>query len=60
MKMISYVVAAIGVLGLIAGIVLKVTGHHHGLTALGIGAVLVVLGIIGAFVLKPKAPQVAA
>jgi hypothetical protein len=59
MKIISYVVAVIGVLGLIAGIVLKVGGHHHGLTALVIGAVLVVLGLVGAFVLKPKAPQAA-
>ena len=59
MKTIAYVVVALGVLALIAGAVLKLTNHHHGLAALGIGAILVVLGIIGAFVLKPKASAAA-
>lgn len=55
MKTISYVVAAIGVVVMIAGIGLKVTGHHHGIEGLAAGAVLLILGLIGAFVLKPKA-----
>jgi hypothetical protein len=55
MKIISYVVAAIGVVGILVGVYLKVGGHHHGFTAIGIGAVVLVLGLIGAFVLKPKA-----
>ena len=55
MKVGSLVVAVVGLLALIAGIVLKVTGHAHGLTILGVGAVLLILGLVGAFVLKPKA-----
>ncbi|BCL79460.1 hypothetical protein ccbrp13_19250 [Ktedonobacteria bacterium brp13] len=55
MKVGSFVVAAIGILAIIAGIVLKVTGQAHGLTILGVGAVLLILGLVGAFVLKPKA-----
>lgn len=54
MKIGSLVVVVLGVLALIAGLVLKVTGHAHGLTTLGIGAVLLILGLIGAFVLAPK------
>lgn len=55
MKVGSFVVAAIGILAVIAGIVLKVTGQAHGLTILGVGVVLLILGLVGAFVLKPKA-----
>lgn len=54
MKIGSLVVAALGVLALIGGLVLKVTGQAHGLTILGIGAVLLILGLVGAFVLTPK------
>ncbi|GHO73988.1 hypothetical protein KSD_17590 [Ktedonobacter sp. SOSP1-85] len=56
MKIASIVVAAVGILAVIVGIVLKVTGQAHGLTTLGVGVVLLILGLIGAFVLKPK-PQ---
>jgi len=54
MKVGSFVVAAIGILAIIVGIVLKVTGQAHGLTVLGVGVVLLILGLVGAFVLKPK------
>lgn len=54
MKIGSLVVAVLGILALIVGLVLKVTGHAHGLTTLGIGAVLLILGLVGAFVLAPK------
>ncbi|GCE22124.1 hypothetical protein [Dictyobacter kobayashii] len=55
MKVGSFAVAAVGIIALIIGIVLKVTGQAHGLTILGIGVVLLILGLVGAFVLKPKA-----
>lgn len=55
MKVGSFVVAAIGIIAIIVGIVLKVTGQAHGLTVLGVGVVLLILGLVGAFVLKPKA-----
>ncbi|GER88690.1 hypothetical protein KDW_28520 [Dictyobacter vulcani] len=55
MKVGSIVVAVVGLLAVIVGIYLKATGQPHGLTILGIGAVLVILGAIGTFVLKPKA-----
>jgi hypothetical protein len=54
MKVLSMVVAMIGILALLIGLVLKMTGQAHGLTILGIGAILLVLGLIGAFALKPK------
>ena len=54
MKIASIVVATVGILAAIVGIVLKVTGQAHGLTTLGVGVVLFILGLIGAFVLKPK------
>ncbi|GLV58967.1 hypothetical protein KDH_57950 [Dictyobacter sp. S3.2.2.5] len=57
MKVGSYVVAAIGIIALIVGIVLKATGQAHGLTLLGIGVVLLIIGVVGAFVLKPKAQR---
>ena len=55
MKVGSIVVAVIGLLALIVGIYLKATGQAHGLTILIIGVVLLILGAIGTFVLKPKA-----
>ncbi|GCF08512.1 hypothetical protein [Dictyobacter arantiisoli] len=55
MKVGSLVVAVIGILAVIVGIILKVSSQAHGLTVLIIGAVLLILGLVGAFVLKPKA-----
>ena len=54
-KTISYVVAAIGLIALIAGAYIKfATAHHHGVESMVAGAVLIVLGLVGSFVLKPK------
>jgi hypothetical protein len=54
MKIGSLVVAILGVLALIIGLMLKVTGHAHGLTVLGVGVLLLILGLVGTFVLAPK------
>lgn len=59
MKTISYVIALVGVLAIVAGIVLKVGGHHHGLEALAVGAVLLIGGLVASFVIKPKAQAAA-
>lgn len=54
-KTISYIVAVIGVIALIAGAYIKfATTHHHGVEAMAAGAVLVIAGLVGSFVLKPK------
>ena len=55
MKMASLVVIVLGIIALLIGIVFKVTGHAHWLTTLGIGIIFLILGLIGVFVLKPKA-----
>lgn len=57
-KTISYVVAVIGVLGLAAGIYWDFMKHDHptrGLVSLIIGIILIIAGLVGAFMLKPKA-----
>jgi len=55
MKIASFAVAAVGIVALLAGLGLKMTGHAYGLTTLGVGVALLLLGLVGAFVLKPKA-----
>lgn len=58
MKAASYVVAVVGVIALALGVYWDfVKGDHHtrGLVSLIVGIVLIIAGIIGAFVLKPKA-----
>lgn len=58
MKAISYVVAVVGLLGIAAGIYWDFVKHDHparGLVALIVGAVLLIGGLVGSFVLKPKA-----
>ena len=57
MKTISYVVAVIGILGIAAGVYwdfLKGDHHFRGLIALIVGIVLLIVGIVGAFVIKPR------
>lgn len=56
-KTISYVVAVIGVLGLAAGIYWDFMKHDHptrGLVSLIVGIILIIAGLVGAFMLKPK------
>ena len=60
MKIISYVIAVVGLAGIAAGVYWDVIKHDHptrGLVALIVGIVLLIAGIVGAFVLKPKAAQ---
>lgn len=57
MKIISLVVAIVGLAGLAVGVYWDIIKHDHptrGLVALIVGAVVLVAGIIGFFVLKPK------
>ena len=57
MKIISLVVAVVGLAGLAAGVYWEWLKHDHparGWVALGVGVVLLIAGIIGFFVLKPK------
>ena len=57
MKIISYVVAVIGILGVAAGIYWDFVKHDHptrGLVALIVGIVLLIGGLVASFVLKPK------
>jgi hypothetical protein len=44
----GYVVLGLGVLGIIAGAILYVTGSHHtiGLGGIGLGVLLVLLGVM--------------
>ena len=55
-KTISYVVALVGLVALAAGIYWLVKNDHHTrqYIALGVGVVLIIAGLVGAFVLKPK------
>lgn len=56
-KIISYVVAVIGLAGIAVGVYWEFIKHDHpmrGLVALIIGVVLLIAGIVSAFVLKPK------
>ena len=55
---VYYAIIGIGVLGLAAGIYLLATAHHmSSYAALGLGAVLVIGGVVGMFVMKPKAAK---
>lgn len=57
MKLISYAVAVVGLLGIAAGVYWDFMKHDHptrGLTALIIGAVLLVAGLVAPFILKSK------
>lgn len=58
MKPASYVVAVVGVILLALGIYWDIIKHDHptrGLVCLIVGIVLIIAGLVGAFVLKPKA-----
>jgi sulfite exporter TauE/SafE len=58
MKIISYVVAVIGIIGVALGIYWDFVKHDHptrGLVALIVGIVLVIGGLVASFVIKPKA-----
>ena len=57
-KTISYVVAVVGVLAIGLGVYWEFLKHDHptrGLVTLIAGVVLLIAGLVGAFVLKPKA-----
>lgn len=58
MKIISYVVAVVGLAGIAAGVYWDFIKHDHptrGLVALIVGVLVLIAGIVGAFVIKPKA-----
>lgn len=58
MKIISYVVAVVGIAAIALGVYWDFLKHDHptrGLVTLIAGVVLLIAGIVGAFVLKPKA-----
>ncbi len=61
MKNLSYVVALVGLVALLGGVYEDFIHHGHhqtlGLIALIIGVVLIIAGLVGAFVIKPKAVQ---
>jgi hypothetical protein len=58
-KTISYVVAVVGLIALLGGVYENFlhSGHHQSLgwVALILGVVLLIAGLVGAFVIKPKA-----
>ncbi|HLI71841.1 MAG TPA: hypothetical protein VKV19_18960 [Ktedonobacteraceae bacterium] len=64
MKTLSYVVAVVGLIALLGGVYENFIhqGHHQtlGLVALIAGIVLLIVGIVGAFVIKPKSTTQAA
>jgi len=58
MKLASYVVAALGIIAIALGVYWDLVKHDHptrGLVALIVGVVVLIAGIVGAFILKPKA-----
>jgi len=58
MKIVSYVVAVIGIIGIALGVYWDFIKHDHptrGLVALIVGIVLVIAGLVASFVIKPKA-----
>lgn len=57
MKTIGYIAAAVGVIVLALGVYWLVKNDHHyrQYVALGVGAVLIIAGLVSAFVIKPKA-----
>jgi cytochrome c biogenesis protein CcdA len=54
---VFYAVIALGVIALIVGGIFLPGGHHpfRAYVGLGAGVVLIIAGIVGMFVLKPKA-----
>jgi multisubunit Na+/H+ antiporter MnhG subunit len=59
MKTLAYIVALVGLIALLGGVYEDFIhkGHHQtlGLVALIAGIVLLIVGLIGAFAIKPKA-----
>jgi sulfite exporter TauE/SafE len=58
MKIASYVVAVLGIVAIALGVYWDLVKHDHparGLVALIVGVVVLIAGVVGAFVLKPKA-----
>lgn len=59
MKVLSYIVAVIGLIGILGFVYENIIhqGHHQtlGLIALIVGIILLIVGLVGAFVIKPKA-----
>jgi len=53
---LSYVIIAAGVVVLAAGLFFLVQGQHHlrAYGGIGVGAVIVVVGVVAMFMLKPK------
>jgi sulfite exporter TauE/SafE len=61
MKSVSYVVAVVGIIALALGVYWDIIKHDHptrGLVCLIAGVVLLIAGIVGAFVLKPRTQTV--
>ena len=62
-SMVCYVVSGLGIIDLAAGACLMATStaaapHHlSSYGAIGIGAVLVIAGVVGMFVVKPRAAK---
>ncbi|HLI88503.1 MAG TPA: hypothetical protein VKV37_07420 [Ktedonobacteraceae bacterium] len=58
---VFYAVIGLGVLALIVGGYFQFAGHHplRAYVGLGVGIVLVIAGLVGMFVLKPKASATA-
>jgi hypothetical protein len=57
MKIISLVVAVVGIVGAALGVYWDFVKHDHptrGLVALIVGLILLIAGVVGFFVLKPK------
>jgi hypothetical protein len=57
MKMVSYVVALIGLVGIALGVYWDFIKHDHptrGLVALIVGVVLLIGGLVASFVIKPS------
>jgi hypothetical protein len=54
---VFYAIIAIGVIGLAAGLYFMVGGGHplRAYVGLGVGALLVIAGIVGIFMARPKA-----
>lgn len=58
MKSLSYVVAVVGIIALALGVYWDIIKHDHptrGLICLIGGVILLIAGLVGAFVIKPKA-----